>query len=151
MAKSHTESHFPKPIAVMAAALLALLLALPLAADEVIYTWTDAAGVRHFAGQPPQGKEYRIVETLRQSSESPERSMPSAQAQPSQMLTQITEVEADPQEVQERCDQARRNLELLQQDRPALIRQQAGEPTALDDEARRELIEETERFIDEWC
>jgi hypothetical protein len=63
----------------------------------------------------------------------------------------MQETAPDPEVVAERCEQARNNLELLRQDRPAMLRQKEGDPTPLDDDQRQQLIEETEQFIEEWC
>ncbi|MFW5815699.1 MAG: DUF4124 domain-containing protein [Wenzhouxiangella sp.] len=118
--------------------------------EQDIFTWTDDEGVRHFSAYPPIDREYERVETrsgtAQASSPAPETEDPQPPDVP-----QMRQTEPDPEVVAERCEQARSNLELLQQDGPAVLRQAEGEPTPLDDDQRQELIEETEQFIEQWC
>lgn len=131
---------------------LALGLASSALANEVIFTWTDDDGVRHFSAQPPEGREYRVVDTLA-SPAAPAQAAPrtSVESPPPAALMEISQAEPDPDLVRERCEQARQNLELLSEDRPALLRQDDGEPVPMDDAMRREMTEELETFIAEWC
>lgn len=121
-------------------------------ANEVIFTWTDDDGVRHFSAQPPEDREYRVVETLispTAAASPPPRATPDAL--PPAALMEISQAEPDPDLVRERCELARDNLDLLGQDRPALLRQDDGEAVPMDDDARREMIEELEASMAEWC
>ncbi|MGY6553487.1 MAG: DUF4124 domain-containing protein [Wenzhouxiangella sp.] len=129
---------------------LALAFASLAFANEVIFTWTDDEGVRHFSAQPPEGREYRVVEALI-SPTAPEPQRTTPDTLPPAALMEISQAEPDPDLVRERCEMARNNLDLLRQDRPALLRQDDGEEVAMDDEARRQMIEELETFVIEWC
>ncbi len=131
---------------------LTLALSMPALADEVFYTWTDDDGVRHFSAQPPEDRDYRIVETLNPGATETGETRPTLrQPPPPAALAEISQVDPDPDVVAERCDQARGNLELLQQDRPALLRQDDGETVPMDDATRQDMIEEIRAFIAEWC
>lgn len=129
------------------------LSAVPLfaAAEEIIYAWTDDEGVRHYAARPPLDRDYQIVRTMSGTSEESEPVREAQPADPPAPLAAVAETEPDPDLVDERCEQARANLDLLTQDRPALLRDEDGEATPLDDERRQQLVEETEAFIEEWC
>lgn len=149
-------SLFPRHLACasLRAGLIALtvLLAPMIAAEEVIYTWTDDDGVQHFSAQPPEGQDYRIVDSIGAGAEAfsaSENDEPRPSEPP--VLPEMRQAEPDPEVVRERCEQARSNLEFLLQDRPALLQQNDGEPQPMDEETRQQMIEETEDFIADWC
>lgn len=130
---------------------LTLMFSLTVAASEIIYTWTDDQGVRHFSSQPPEGLPYRVVQVSGQSQAPAAEPTQPAPDSPMPALSEISQTAPDPELVRERCLQARQNLDLLQQDRPAMLQNEEGEPVPLDDEARQRMIEETQDFIDQWC
>lgn len=150
---------FPKiakrPVLAVLTLLVAVCLAGPASSqqEQDIFTWTDDEGVRHFSAYPPVDREYERVETL--PGATPARSVPgSAEAQQPREVPEVPQMrpsEPDPEMVAERCEQARTNLELLRQDRPAVLRSDEGEPTPLNDEQRQQLIEQAEQFIEDWC
>jgi len=142
------------PLSLILAVILGASLISSLGAQQTrdIYTWTDEEGVQHFSAYPPQGRPYELVETQARARNSGRRnpSSETASAEPPAMPA-ISESEPDPEIVAERCEQARTNLGLLSQDRPAVLRQDDGEAQPLNDARRQEMIEETEAFIEEWC
>ena len=141
-------------LAILFATMLSLAFVSPADAQQErdIYTWTDDDGVRHFSAYPPQDRPYERVDNL-PGTRAPRAESPAAPEAEREMpqIPEMREAEPDPEEVAARCEQARTNLNLLRQDRPAVLRQEDGEPTPLDDERRQQMIQETEAFIDEWC
>jgi hypothetical protein len=142
-------------LAMVAVALLALACVSPVSAqvNRDIYTWTDEEGVRHFSAYPPQDFPYEVVEGLSGVRAAPPAPTSSADAAAGEMpeIPEMRETEPDAEVVAARCEQARTNLNLLRQDRPAILRNEDGDPTPLEGERRQEMIQETEAFIDEWC
>lgn len=118
--------------------------------EQDIFTWTDEEGVRHFSAYPPIDREYERVETRSGTARAGSPATETEDAQPPE-VPEMRQSQPDPEVVAERCEQARSNLELLQQDGPAVLRQEDGDPTPLDDDQRQDLIEETEQFIEQWC
>ena len=149
----HNPTH--RLLAKLAIVLLALAFVSPVSAqaNRNIYTWTDAEGVRHFSAYPPQDIPYEVVEGLSGVRAAPPTPTSSAEAAAGEMpeIPEMRETEPDPEVVAARCEQARTNLNLLRQDRPAILRNDDGDPTPLEGERRQEMIQETEAFIDEWC
>ena len=135
-------------------ALLALALCFSSAtlADEIIYTWHDDDGIRHFSARPPEGREYWVVEGL-VSSSATVRGTPRTRPDtaPSAASAEARSAERSLEVLRERCEQAQQNLALLREDRPAMLRQEDGEAVPMDDDARREMIEEMEAFVADWC
>ncbi|MEE4296240.1 MAG: DUF4124 domain-containing protein [Wenzhouxiangella sp.] len=142
-------------LAIVATLLLSLAFVSPVSSqtDRDIYTWTDEEGVRHFSAYPPQDTPYEIVEGLSGARAAPPPPPTGTAAAGGEMpeIPEMRETEPDPEVVAARCEQARTNLNLLRQDRPAILRNEDGDPTPLEGERRQEMIEETEAFIDEWC
>ena len=149
---NHLRCRFFLPAVRVALVGLGLTVAAMAAATETIFTWIDDDGVQHFSAQPPEGRDYRIVQMLGSGAVPAADEADSAPAaSPPPRLSEISPGQPDPDVVRERCAQARDNLEILMQDRPLLMRQEDGEPQPLDDEARQQLIDEAQSFIDEWC
>lgn len=120
--------------------------------DRNIYTWTDEAGTRHFSAYPPQDTPYEIVEGLTGvRTATPASPTEAAAAGELPEIPEMRETQPDPEIVAARCEQARTNLNLLRQDRPAVLQSEEGEPMPLEGERRQQMIAETEAFIDEWC
>lgn len=122
----------------------ALLLGFSAQADEIIYTWTDQDGVRHFAAQPPEGREYRIVE-MPGAASSDSGARPDAAREPLAPAPSagINLAEADPELLRERCEEARSMLDRLNQG--------TGDAALVDPAAREQMMQETEDFIAQWC
>jgi hypothetical protein len=142
-----------RPVAIFAAVVIGLGALNPLSAQTIrtIYTWTDQEGVTHFSAYPPQDHPYELVSTR------PGRGRGDRSRQTPEMtgspppIPSMSESQPDPNIVAERCEQARSNLDLLSQDRPAVLQSDDGDPQPLDETQRQEMIEETEAFIEEWC
>ena len=80
-----------------------LLLAVPAAAQQV-YQWTDADGVSHYSGTPPDGIDYQ-----------------SRQVSSRDQVVQVQEQEAEAPVEDPECRTARENLGLLDGDAPLQI------------------------------
>jgi hypothetical protein len=144
---------------------LILLLALALggaeasADDQKFYKWVDDEGVVHYSASPPSGVEYEEVGVDLREPENrgtqgapprPTEDDPAGEDQAADMLT--TEVgEPDPEEVAERCEQYRTNLENLQREVNVFVRGDDGERTRVTEEERQRLIDQAQQFIEENC
>ena len=132
---------------------LGLSMAAMAVANETIFTWIDDDGVQHFSAQPPEDRDYRVVDTLGSgSARAVDEPGDGPAFSPPPRLPEISQTEPDPELLRERCAQAAENLEvLMQEDRPVLLQQDDGEAQPLEGDARRELINETQTFIADWC
>lgn len=133
---------------------LAVLLACSsLLAAPTIYKWTDDDGVVHYSEDPPADADYQPVSTSlpatsdRGSEDDSESDNGEAASETDQSETQEG---PDPELVAERCEQARSNLKLLQEN-TRLMTNDRGSERRLTREERQERIENLQEFIDEWC
>jgi hypothetical protein len=145
---------------------LAILLALGLApslwaASQVTYKWLDSNGQVTYGDHPPMGvkaEEIRIstgTSSSRNTSapdesmagDTKETSSPDDKASPSPALRQGPTAE----EARALCEQARTNLEVLQNN--ALIRQtdEKGEVTILNDAQKQEQINTAKSIVKDFC
>lgn len=124
----------------------------PICMAAQVYKWVDAQGVTHFGSQPPQDAEATTV-----IKSSPSVTKPPAppsggvigdqKAIDKEVKKQIAEQEA---QLKAFCEQARTNLAQLQNN-PRVREDVEGEMRRLNDEERRQRIEETRKQIDEHC
>ncbi len=132
------------------------LFAVSAPASDAIYKWVDEEGVTHFSAQPPEDVDYERVSAAFGTRAGPSTSEPAESAVPEDADEDADSDEADEptsaEEIAERCEQARENLEILRErERVALQRDDEGEEEELDAERREEVIAETQAYIDEWC
>jgi|GEM_PF-923257 len=133
--------------------LCTLLAAAPVAA-KTYYKWTDDIGTVHFSAEPPNDREYEIVNTSGRIT-----SIPSEQSETSQESAQDAagdvqmprQAAPDPQVVAARCEQARENLFWLQSNRRIIIENDDGSETFIDADEQQRMIEENQALIEEWC
>ncbi|MGX1171282.1 DUF4124 domain-containing protein [Pseudomonas sp. R151218B TE3479] len=124
----------------------------PICMAAQVYKWVDAQGVTHFGSQPPQDAEATTV-----IKSSPPVAKPPAppsgsvigdqKAIDKEVKKQIAEQEA---QLKAFCEQARTNLAQLRNN-PRVREDVEGEMRRLNDEERRQRIEETRKQIDEHC
>lgn len=127
-------------------------------ADEV-YKWVDENGTTHFSAQPPTDREYEVITPSAgrvgtvDPTQQPESDGDSAESSGDpQAPLEVEESEPDPEEVAQRCEQARENLFWLTERRRVSMRdEETGEETWLDDDERLDMIDETEAYLREHC
>lgn len=117
---------------------LGMALATPLLAQDPVYTWVDANGVRHYAQTPPTGVKYE-VRGIR------DRPMGSATA----------EAEAAPARTAEEvlaCDRARVALQQLNANTVVMMDKDGdGKPEPLTPEERARQIRLSEQAVAAYC
>ncbi|SCY96544.1 MULTISPECIES: DUF4124 domain-containing protein [unclassified Pseudomonas] len=124
----------------------------PICMAAQVYKWVDAQGVTHFGSQPPQDAEATTVIKSSPSATKPP-APPSGgvigdqKAIDKEVKKQVAEQEA---QLKAFCEQARTNLAQLQNN-PRVREDVEGEMRRLNDEERRQRIEETRKQIDEHC
>jgi hypothetical protein len=143
---------------------LALLLVLGLtpvvaaAAQTTTYKWLDEQGNVTYGDHPPKGvvaEEIRISTGTSSSraSNSPAASQApaSAAAAPGKNTSTTAAQGVGPEKARQLCQQARSNLEVLQNN--ALIRQtdEQGNVTILDDSQKQEQIDTANKIIKDFC
>lgn len=96
-------------ISIIAGWTLALCAGNTFAAKDKVYTWTDAKGVVHYGERPPKDSQAALVKTRTGHSEPPSTSPSNPASQNTTPETTIANSLKDP----ERCNVARKNLEVL--------------------------------------
>lgn len=148
-----------KPViaAVIVLALAALSCPPATASEDTIYKWLDSEGVVHYSAQPPEGVEYEEVsiaarESSRENDDGGQAEAASEEdrGEPPEQ-PEMTTGEPDPEVIAERCEEARGNLQRLQQNSNLVTRDDDGEQRPVGEEERQAMIDETQGFIDEWC
>ena len=146
--------------ALLVAGLIGLMAAAEAAAqDQTIYKWVDAEGVVHYDARPPADGNYeeidiRTREAVNSGSGNGEAPADAQQAEPEQAPPGQAATEPagpDPEVVAERCKQARDNMEKLNQRNNLLVRDDDGEPHVISSEERQQMLDEAQKFVDEWC
>ena len=135
----------------------ALLACFSLFAAPTIYKWTDDDGVVHYSEDPPADVDYQRVSTSvpatsgSDDSDADSDSGDSGEGEPDAQADQPEAQQGpDPEVVAERCEQARSNLQLLQEN-TRLMTNDRGSERRLTREERQERIDNLQEFIDEWC
>ncbi|MEJ2534986.1 MAG: DUF4124 domain-containing protein [Gammaproteobacteria bacterium] len=147
-----------------AAALLALLLALPVTAPaQTVYQWVDENGVTVYGERPPPGVDAKQV-TVEPAPAAPSPS-PYARQEAETAPGEPTRLEQERQDRRERAQNraeeqerleaacaAARDFVLRVGSRPnVLIEDEDGNVTRMDDAERVQRVEEAEAFIRENC
>lgn len=143
----------------MRAGLVALAIAIavgavPAAASDEVYTWTDANGVTHFADAPPPasaGKVDRVIVRGGVTSSAPVA--PPADADKSTDTSQGTGTLRDsPENRAKVCREARANLELLQSNyQVSMPTGEDGKPQPLDEEQRKKELDRAADQVSFYC
>lgn len=126
-----------------------------------VYTWVDAAGVRHFGAYPPAGQAARSVSSnglqLLGDEPKPSVSAPAAAPPPSadprqkaldqQVKRQVAE---DKVKLDKLCTELRSNLAQLRNN-PRIRVERDGQVQRISEEERQQHISDTEKKLDEHC
>lgn len=136
----------PRIALIVPTALALLLAALPLAAEDPVFTWVDAQGVRHYAQTaPPAGVRYEVRGV---------RNDPIGTTTPAAPATAANAAASAPvnPEDQRSCERARLSLAQLASDQP-LTMDRDGDGTAepLSDEDRAAQRRLAEQAIRAFC
>jgi hypothetical protein len=144
-----------------AVAMLALATTPPLLADT-IYKWVDATGTVHYGERPPEGVDAELVTvTSARSSGAEDPYAASREAQAAQKEVNAERmVEASAAYEQQQQEQARMEaacaaqksrLEQLIPRSKILLQNPDGTSRMLGDQERLDMIEESQKFVDENC
>lgn len=146
---------------ILLAAALAGFMAQPdaVAQEQTIYKWVDAEGVVHYDARPPADGDFveldintrEPVDPAEDRGEAADETPPSEQEQPPAEQAASEPAGPDPELVAERCKQARDNMEKLNQRNNLLVRDDDGEPHVISSEERQQMLDEAQKFVDEWC
>lgn len=142
--------------------LVAFILAAAVASGALaneVYKWVDDDGTTHFSAQPPIDRPYEIITpsagrvgTVDPTAPRENRDDPADTSGGVPEMPEIEVREPDPEEVAQRCEQARENLFWLTERRRVSVRdEETGEETWLDDDQRLDMIDETEAVLREHC
>ena len=120
---------------------LAIALATPAFAQDPVYTWVDAQGVRHYSQTPPDGVRYETLNVRdravgTEATEAPERT------------------DASPTAAQDRvaCDRARLSLEQLDSQVPLEMDKDGdGTMEPIDDAQRTQQRRLAEQAVRAFC
>ena len=149
----------------MSAMLAAVLVGLAdPAAGQQIYKWVDDKGVTQYTTTPPPGGKAQTIHPQPATGKpGPEpRSWKDQEIEFRARQVERTEVEQKQQQAEnrakqeaalrrERCIDAHRNLQNLQQPRPIYVLNEKGERQYLDDTQRAEAARKAKAFIDSEC
>ncbi len=128
------------------AGLVAITLALPAHAE--VYRWVDDDGVTQYSAHPPPDVDAERIDTAAGIAEDPD---PPAEDEEELAASPNDEADDEPETVDEYCEQAREEFELLQSDHDLQVEGEGGELRALDDEQREEWREMLREQIEQHC
>ncbi len=132
--------------------ILAMAQAAP-ALAQTYYKWTDDQGIINFTAQPPQDREYEVVDTSGQvvGQSAPWSRQQTEEAEGEQQVEMPRQREPDPEVVSRRCAQYRENLFWLQSNRRVYVDHEDGTREFVGRDEQQQRIEELEGLIAEWC
>lgn len=145
--------------ALLAAAFAALMLQ-PLdvdAQEQIIYKWLDAEGVVHYTARPPDDVDYTVVnlETREpvedDAADGQDRDLDDSASDDTTQQPETAQAGPTEEEMAERCEQARSNIETLNRYQNVTVEGEDGEQRTISDEERMNMVEEAQQFIDQWC
>lgn len=128
--------------------------------SAAMFKWTDANGNVQYGEFPPAGVQAERIKGSPQprsqprDTSSPQQRLKEMERQQRQQDAQTDQAEADRQREearQENCRIAKKNLATLQAGGNRRIRLPDGTVTYLDDEQRRQRIEENQKRVKEFC
>lgn len=138
-------------------AMLAITLSLtPLVSQaEQIYRWVDDEGTTHFTSHPPKGRQSEALRTHTGHSEPVDYSSQyPARTEADNPETQAAAGEsrqASQQELDEACERARQNLEVLERGGRIATQAEDGSNRYLDEEELAERAETARQIRDKAC
>lgn len=147
-------------ITVLLAAAFAALMLQPLdvdAQEQVIYKWLDAEGVVHYTARPPDDVDYTIVDletrepVENDAADGQDRDADESVSDDTTQPPETAQAGPNEEEMAERCEQARSNIEALNRYQNVTVEGEDGEQRTISDEERMNMLEEAQQFIDEWC
>jgi len=143
---------------ILGAALLAISSLSPAAK---FYKWVDDKGVTHYDAQPPQGANATEVNTRANASSDQDRALESLQEKrdkaekerekADQAAEEARREKTEPDAVQqERCEQYRKNLDILI-NKPTVRQEnpETGEMEVIDQDKREAILEKTRKALEQ--
>ena len=139
----------------------ALLILASASSAAKFYKWVDDQGVTHYGANPPQGTTSSEVNTRANASSDQDRALESLQEKRDKAEKEREKAEKAAEEArrektepdavqQERCEQYRKNLDILI-NKPTVRQEnpETGEMEVLDQEARNKMIVETQEALNQ--
>ncbi len=140
---------------ILALFVISLSLIPLLAQAESIYRWVDDEGVTHFTAHPPKNRQSESVHTQTGHSEPVDYSSQysgRAGSDNSQAQSEGSDSERlSQQELDEACQTARQNLEVLERGGRIAIETDDGSPRYLDSDEREERAETARQIMENAC
>lgn len=147
---------------------LILALALPLAAHAEMYKWTDPSGKVHYSDQKPTESQSKTVENAKAAPAAATAAKEQAKPAPKSLAdkelefnkrrkeaqeatTKREQEEATTKEKKENCERSRAALQALQRGDRMARPNEKGETIVMDDKARQQETERTQKQVNEWC
>lgn len=144
-------------------AALALALVLPAFAAQTIYKWVDEDGTVHYGERPPEGvaaepvnvRSPRVGTSEPNATFSDPQALADAKQEQQEQLQQLAEQRAQQEEEAKRlaaaCDAQRARLAEMIPRAKILLQNPDGTTRMLGDEERQQMIDESQKFVDENC
>jgi hypothetical protein len=141
--------------------LFLVALALSAHAQAELYKWTDAQGKLHYSDQPPTVNVQTVKTPARGQAETTEQATQTLNAREQDYQKRRKDAEearakADKEAEQariqrENCDQARSNLDRLQNTPRVYTTNAAGQRVYMDDTARANALANSQQAVSEYC
>lgn len=138
-------------------ALMLLLLASPIAAQQVFYQWRDSNNTLHVSQVPPQGVTYE-TKMINSNNNAPLPQLISTTAakagqavQPDQPAQPAEPVQPADLTNQQNCHQAQQNLTMLLQDLPVYLQDDQGNNVLLTPEQRDKQLQLAKKQQQFYC
>ncbi|EKF74506.1 hypothetical protein A11A3_08795 [Alcanivorax hongdengensis A-11-3] len=125
------------------------------------YKWTDENGTTHYDAQPPQDVQTKEVRTYNNASSDQASAIEKLEKQREQAAQERAKAEKQAQEqkrvednpdqvAKERCEQHRKNLDILT-NKPTVRRKNpdTGEMEVMDQEERQKMIDDTQKALEQ--
>lgn len=118
---------------------------------ETVYQWVDDNGVTQFGSQPPRGREYRQLKTQTGHSEPVDYSSRYKSENQDEETDEPTRSGPSEKELAAACENAMRNLEMLERGGRVTVEDDNGQRRYLDDTEQAERAEEAREIRDRAC
>lgn len=143
-----------KPRGILALALVVGLSPLAWGASQTTYKWLDEGGNVTYGDHPPMGveaQEIRISTGTSSNNDDNAAESPAADSKSGNATIAAANSGVSPEKAKELCEQAKNNLEVLENS--ALIRQtdENGEVRILGDEEKKEQIDTAKTIKQQYC